>query len=357
MPLFMDIHTVQSDSFTIEDVVKAHFKDLAVQEKFGVIQHKYWVNVESNMIFCLIEGPSKKACNEVHLKAHGESACNIVEVSDDEFNYFINVGTKNKNDLAHTLYGKIDKGYRTIQLICVHDFTGTFTNYIQKLYRLIKNYEGTIVPDLNDDIMVVFVSASNAILCTIAINDFLMSISDHIEFKLALVTGNPVDEIGANLFESTKKKIRHLNNIGSCGLICMDDTTKLASDKEPNSPKINQADFRMIHEADFLFLDKMFHILNDELYKSDFKSKALYSLLAMSKSRAYRKMKALTGMASNKLIQELRLHQSLKFLKKKSKTISEIAYDLGFSSPTYFTRVFRKRFGILPTSFAKISEI
>ncbi len=44
MPLYMDIHNVDSDNFTVEDVVKAHMEDLAVEEKFGVTQHKYWVN-------------------------------------------------------------------------------------------------------------------------------------------------------------------------------------------------------------------------------------------------------------------------------------------------------------------------
>ena len=104
-------------------------------------------------------------------------------------------------------------------------------------------------------------------------------------------------------------------------------------------------------------MDQLFHILNSELHKSDFKSEKLYTFLAMSKSGTNRRIKALSGMASNKLIQELRLHRSLKEIKDNSKTIAEIAYDLGFSSPTYFTRVFRKGFGILPTSFAKISAI
>ena len=40
MPLYMDIHTVDSDDFTVEDVIQAHLRDLAVQERFGVIQRK-----------------------------------------------------------------------------------------------------------------------------------------------------------------------------------------------------------------------------------------------------------------------------------------------------------------------------
>ncbi len=58
-------------------------------------------------------------------------------------------------------------------------------------------------------------------------------------------------------------------------------------------------------------------------------------------------------MSPNELIREMRLRRSLDALKKNNKTVAEIAYDLGFNSPTYFTRVFRKRYEVLPTEFVK----
>ena len=102
MPLYMDIHKVDSDVFTVEDVVKAHMKDLAIQAKFGVIQIKYWVNVKAKTLFCLMEGPNKEACNLVHKESHGNTAYNIIEVFDDEYNLFLGTG-KSVNDLAHTI--------------------------------------------------------------------------------------------------------------------------------------------------------------------------------------------------------------------------------------------------------------
>ena len=62
-------------------------------------------------------------------------------------------------------------------------------------------------------------------------------------------------------------------------------------------------------------------------------------------------------MDPNRLIQELRLFQAIIEIKKNNKTIAEIGCDLGFNSPMYFTRVFKKRFGMLPTSFIKNSNI
>ena len=58
-------------------------------------------------------------------------------------------------------------------------------------------------------------------------------------------------------------------------------------------------------------------------------------------------------MTPNQLIQEARLQKALNNMSQNNKTISEIAYESGFNSPTYFTRVFKKRFGISPTNFVK----
>jgi AraC-like DNA-binding protein len=348
----MDIHTVDSDDFSAEDVALAHVKDIAVQEKFGVTQIKYWINLENKTIFCLMEGPDKESCNNVHKESHGDTACNIIEVKDDEFNLFLGVGTS-KSDLAYKLSGELDTGYRTLLLISTLDFTGKYSHYTNQIHRLIQNHNGIIVLQPCGDIMVSFISASDAIICAKNIFKLLKSISDYYLYKVAIMTGKPVDEFGTNLFEDTKKKIQYLCKIGSNDFIYLDNATKLLSDKESNSSSIDQKYFRVINEVNFLFLTKLFNILKCELYNSDFKSAKLHSLLGLSKSQAYRKITSLTGMPPNTFIQELRLHQAIKEIKNNNKTIAEIGYDLGFNSPTYFTRIFKKKFGVLPTSIPK----
>ncbi|MGK7388821.1 MAG: nickel-binding protein [Candidatus Cyclobacteriaceae bacterium M2_1C_046] len=111
----MDIHMVDSDEILAEDVVIAHMQDLAIQDQFGVRQIKYRVNEEAKTIFCLMKGPNKEACNEVHLQSHGNTACNIIEVSDNEYQLFMGEGT-DVDDLAQTKTGELDTGYRTIFL-------------------------------------------------------------------------------------------------------------------------------------------------------------------------------------------------------------------------------------------------
>jgi len=354
MPLYMDIHTVDSDDFSVEDVVTAHMKDLAVQEKFGVIQIKYWVDTDNKKIFCLMEGPSKEACNNVHLESHGNTACNIIEVSDDEYNLFLDRG-KNKNDLAYTTSNEVDPGYRTFLLIDTNDFSGKYRHYTNQLYKLLEQYGGINIAQASKGILSYFVVAANAVNCTIAIDNFLKTIPDTYEYRLTIVTGSPVGEAGKKLYEETKNKINSIGSISLNGKIYMDEITKSILAKEPNAPKINSKTFKIVDKANFLLLEKMFEILKIQLYKPDFNLEKLNTALGLSKAQSYRKIKSITGFAPNNFIQELRLQQSLKILKLHTKTIAEIAYDCGFNSPTYFTRVFKKRFKILPTSFIKLS--
>ena len=332
MPLYMDIHIV-SEEFTIEETVKAHWEDLSIQKEFGVLFHKYWVSLEKKTIFCLMESPDKETCRAVHEASHGGTACNIIEISDDEFNLFLGKGTKNENDLAHTISGDVDAGFRTLLLINTTDFTGKYKHYTNQIHRLIKQYEGDIVLQPNEDIMVSFISSSEALACAITISDLLKSVPDNYEYKIALVTGKPVDEGGNKLFEDTKEKLKTLIEIGLTNTIYIDKETKTLVDKAPNVPKFTSEIFKIITPIDFLFIKKVFNIVSLGIHSSDFDIYKLNNALGLSKSKAYRKIKASTGMSANKLIQEFRLRQSLKKIGQKNKTIAEIAYDFGFSSP------------------------
>lgn len=84
MPMFMDRHEVgPGESFTAEDVIRAHEMDLQRQDEYGVRYLSALVDVDRQKIFCLAEGPSKEACEAVHQVAHGMMASSIIEVAPD----------------------------------------------------------------------------------------------------------------------------------------------------------------------------------------------------------------------------------------------------------------------------------
>lgn len=73
--------------------------------------------------------------------------------------------------------------------------------------------------------------------------------------------------------------------------------------------------------------------------------------LAISRTQLHRKVKALTDLSTTELVKKIKLEKARELLKKTDLTISEIAYDTGFSSPSYFSKMFTKEYAISPTQF------
>jgi hypothetical protein len=82
MPLYLDIHK-KVDGATEEAVAAAHQKDLETQEQYGVKYLKYWLDEGTGSIFCLVEAPNKEAAERVHREAHGLTADEIHEVTEN----------------------------------------------------------------------------------------------------------------------------------------------------------------------------------------------------------------------------------------------------------------------------------
>jgi hypothetical protein len=78
MTLYLDIH--HNVDATPEEIEAGHLSDLEAQEKHGVRYLKYWFDPTAGRICCLVDGPSKEACNAVHSEAHGMVADDIIEV-------------------------------------------------------------------------------------------------------------------------------------------------------------------------------------------------------------------------------------------------------------------------------------
>jgi AraC-like DNA-binding protein len=170
---------------------------------------------------------------------------------------------------------------------------------------------------------------------------------------LSLVTGKPVDINGKHLFEEAKKKVNVLNSISLGNAIYIDLETQLIIEKESSLIDVDLEKLNVLHTNDFVFIENVFNIINSEIHKSDFDLEKLNLAIGLSKSQSHKRIKSITGLAPGRFIQKLRLYRALDLVKNSNKTIAEIAYDLGFNSPTYFTRVFKKEFNLLPTSIVK----
>ncbi|NJK98937.1 MAG: helix-turn-helix transcriptional regulator [Bacteroidales bacterium] len=72
----------------------------------------------------------------------------------------------------------------------------------------------------------------------------------------------------------------------------------------------------------------------------------------MSRSVLYRKLEALTGLAANEFIRNYRMKRAAQLLKTNQFTVSEVTFMVGFNDPQYFSKCFRKEFGMTPSNYA-----
>lgn len=104
-----------------------------------------------------------------------------------------------------------------------------------------------------------------------------------------------------------------------------------------------------VNDVDSEFYSKVLDIMKKEMGNPYLNVDSLASMMGLGRSQFYRKIKALTNYSPVELLRNLRLKQAREMLTTTEKTIGEIAYEVGFSSPAYFTRCYREAFDETPT--------
>ena len=104
---------------------------------------------------------------------------------------------------------------------------------------------------------------------------------------------------------------------------------------------------------DHIFLKKITNTIHENLENDQFGVEELSEQIGISRSQLYRKIKLLRGKSISQFIREVRLEEAMKLLRDDVATTSEIAYRVGFGSPTYFHRCFRAYYGYSPGEVKK----
>lgn len=100
---------------------------------------------------------------------------------------------------------------------------------------------------------------------------------------------------------------------------------------------------------DSFFLNRFMKAMDKNLSNTKLKIDDLGDDLGLSRVQLYRKVKALTGKTPVEILREARLKRAMQLLKTTDKTVAEIAYEVGFATPGYFSSCFKKQFDKYPT--------
>lgn len=105
--------------------------------------------------------------------------------------------------------------------------------------------------------------------------------------------------------------------------------------------------------VDDLLLEKILKYINTNISNSELNSEKLAKEMGVSRMTLHRKLKLLTGQTTNELIRGIRLKEAAYQIENSTKNISDICYEVGFNSPSYFTSCFSEQYGMTPTEYQK----
>lgn len=106
-------------------------------------------------------------------------------------------------------------------------------------------------------------------------------------------------------------------------------------------------------KADEDFLNNLVEAIHTRLDEVDLDVDALAVMMNMSRATLYRKVKSISELTPNDFIRLIRLKKAAELLREKEYRINEIAFIVGFSSSSYFSKCFYKQFGVLPKDFER----
>ena len=112
--------------------------------------------------------------------------------------------------------------------------------------------------------------------------------------------------------------------------------------------KEEEKEEEMLGTQDQSFVTRLREVIRDNMGDSDFSVERIGEEIGLSRVQLYRKVKALTGQTPVELLRKARLERSRRLIEKTEKSVSEIAYEVGFTSPSYFNKCFKDEFGISP---------
>jgi DNA-binding response OmpR family regulator/two-component sensor histidine kinase len=106
-----------------------------------------------------------------------------------------------------------------------------------------------------------------------------------------------------------------------------------------------------VTSVDKKFLRKIFDTINHNLSDTSFSVESLAENIAVSRYVLYKKIVSLTGESPVELIRRIRLRRAAELIEKKFGNLSEIALEVGFNNPAYFSDCFKKQFGVPPSQY------
>lgn len=243
---------------------------------------------------------------------------------------------------------------------------------------IISQYRGTIIHEQHDRFLATFDGPSKAVHGSIALRDRMakagiqVSAAIHIQetslediysgqsqaegtlISILQMTGDGqilLSQTVKNLLSGAGLMLSYCCNLPSAG---SEESFQLYHVSDPAAdPHSPSSAFEHSFPRNDSFLENILQSIDSHLSEESFGVDRLCREIGISERQLQRKLKALTNRSPNQLISSVRLHRAKEMILNGTSSISEVAFATGFSSPSYFSKCFKREFGKSPRSFLR----
>lgn len=349
MPLFIDLHV--DNNLTPDLVRQCHVADKDVQDKYGVRYLQILLNESQGYLFCLAEAPDKESCARVHQEAHGNIACNVLEITETDFTALLANKQKNALDLTLNHDGTLDTGMRAILAVHLVGSLRYLPLALKITHAAIHKHKGRTRENIENRMEVMYDSCTDAILSGIDIAQELQALSVPVEVRMGVSEGQPLERQG-NFFEDVRRSAHRFAFVSVNGQITV---SSKVMQRQEGGLKTKHSPVKVVNHADEKLLNRLMDCTEKIWDRSEITMEDFARELGMSKSQLARKIKSISNLSPNDFIKEFRLRKSIHLMEDQGMNIAEVTMAVGFSNPSYFTKCFKKRFGNLPSDFLEVS--
>lgn len=359
MPLYMDQHILPG--VKAKDVAEAHRLDMMVQGEHGCQCMTYWVDEKRGNVFCLIEAPDKESVAAMHQQAHGLVPNKVIEVNEAVVESFLGRITDPAEAVKDEAGLKVfeDSSLRVLLMIGLIDpvlyANAGYENFINQWHKnlasfrkMIAAYAGREVACSGPYLLASFSSIKDALYASLKILPLLNGYKLNERPCIVLEAGEPVTG-SADLFGDTIEALKNSALVEERNKILLGSKAAELLLKNP-VPQAEQFT-RLLKPDEEKFLSEVLQAIHKNYPDPGFNIESCCRVLAMSASQFYRKAVAVFGVSPNHLLSKIRLQKAKSLLQNRLLNVSQVSFDTGFSSPSYFSKCFKKQFGLLPQAY------
>lgn len=241
--------------------------------------------------------------------------------------------------------------------------------------QYVAQYRGTIVSIDNEGFIATFDGPSKAVHCCMDLVDAVHNVKSQLAIGIHIkeATVEEVSTLGSQTGMFLRSILEHAlpdqilitqsvkNLLSGAGLhftpnnhiatSILDEPTSLYSVSDLSGSHVQPHRFsqQQLLKNDS-FLENVLQCIDTHLGDESFGVEMLCKEVGISERQLQRKLKAITNKSPNQLISSVRLHRAKELILQGVSNIAEVSYQMGFSSPSYFSKCFKKEFGYSPTS-------